>query len=97
MSTDRSVGEHHGRGDLAARILEALRAAGKDPDDLTVEDLAPVDQVHIRGREATLELAYRTGMTSGTRALDVGGGLGGPARTLASEFGCTVEVLDITE
>jgi ubiquinone/menaquinone biosynthesis C-methylase UbiE len=97
MSADRSVGEHYGRGDLAARILEALRAAGKDPDDLTPEDLAPVDQFHIRGREATLELAHRADITSGTRALDVGGGLGGPARTLASEFGCTVEVLDFTE
>jgi ubiquinone/menaquinone biosynthesis C-methylase UbiE len=97
MSADRSVGEHYGRGDLAARILEALRAAGKDPDDLTTEDLAPVDQFHIRGREATLELAHRARITSGTRAVDVGGGLGGPARTLASEFGCTVEVLDITE
>jgi ubiquinone/menaquinone biosynthesis C-methylase UbiE len=94
---DRSVGEHCGRGDLAARILEALRAAGKDPDDLTTEDLAPVDQLHIRGRGATLELAHRAGITAGMRALDVGGGLGGPARTLASEFGCTVEVLDFTE
>jgi MPBQ/MSBQ methyltransferase len=97
MSADRSVGEHYGRGDLAARILEALRAAGKDPDDLTTEDLAPVDQFHTRGREATLELANRAGITSGTRALDVGGGLGGPARTLAREFGCAVEVLDLTE
>ena len=94
---DRSVGEHYGRGDLAVKILEALRAAGKDPDDLTIVDLAPVDQLHIRGREATLELAHRAGMTSGMRVLDIGGGLGGPARTLASEFGCAVEVLDITE
>ena len=89
--------EHYGRVDLAATILEALRAAGRDPDALTVEDLAPVDQFHIRGREATLELAHRAGITAGMRALDVGGGLGGPARTLASEFGCTVEVLDFTE
>src|SRR3712207_4580316 len=99
MSADRdnrSVGEHYGRGDPAARILEALRAAGKDPDDLTTEDLVPLDQFHIRGREATLELAHRVGITAGMRALDVGGGLGGPARTLASEFGCTVEVLDFT-
>src|ERR671916_2067668 len=94
---NRSVGEHYGRGDLAARILEALRAAGRDPDAPTVEDLAPVDQFHIRGREATLELAHRAGITAGMRALDVGGGLGGPARTLAAEFGCTVEVLDLTE
>ena len=97
MCADRPVGEHYARGDLAARILEALRAAGKDPDALTTDDLAPIDQLHIRGKEATLELAHRAGLTSGTRVLDIGGGLGGPARTLASEFGCTVEVLDFTE
>jgi ubiquinone/menaquinone biosynthesis C-methylase UbiE len=94
---DRSVGAHYGRGDLATRILEALRAAGKDPDALTTADLAPVDQLHARGRGATLELARLAGITSRMRVLDVGGGLGGPARTLASEFGCAVEVLDLTE
>lgn len=94
---DRLVDEHYGRGDLAAKILEALRAAGEDPEDLTLEDLTPFDQFHTRGREATRELAQRVGITSGMRALDIGGGLGGPARTLASEFGCTVEVLDLTE
>ena len=94
---DRSVGAHYGRDDLATRILEALRAAGKDPDALAIEDLSPVDQLHARGRGATLELARLAGIASGMRVLDVGGGLGGPARTLASEFGCEVEVLDLTE
>ena len=94
---DRSVGTHYGRGDLATKILEALRAAGKDPEAPTPEDLTPIDQLHARGREATLELARLAGITSGMRVLDVGGGLGGPARTLASEFGCAVEVLDLTE
>src|SRR3712207_2695909 len=94
---DRNVGEHYGRGDLTAAIISALRAAGKDLDALDVEDLAPVDQFHVRGREATLDLARLAGIAAGLRVLDVGGGLGGPARTLASEFGCTVEVLDLTE
>jgi MPBQ/MSBQ methyltransferase len=94
---NRSVSEHYARGDLAARILAALRAAGKDPDALTIEDLAPVDQFHIRGRDATLELARLAGITSEMRVLDAGGGLGGPARTLASEFGCIVEVLNLSE
>jgi ubiquinone/menaquinone biosynthesis C-methylase UbiE len=94
---DQSVGAHYGRGDLLAAILEALRAAGKDPDALTMEDLAPIDQLHARGKRATLELARLAGITPGMRVLDVGGGLGGPARTLASEFGCTVEVLDLTD
>src|SRR5918998_6610430 len=94
---DRSVGAHYGSGNLATRILEALRTAGKDPDALATADLTPVDQLHARGRGATLELARLAGITSGMRVLDVGGGLGGPARTLASEFGCEVEVLDLTE
>ena len=93
----RAVDEHYGRGDLAAKILEALRVAGKDPDALATEDLAPVDQLHSRGRVATLELARLAGITPRMRVLDVGGGLGGPARTLAGEFGCALEVLDITE
>jgi ubiquinone/menaquinone biosynthesis C-methylase UbiE len=94
---DRPVNEHYGRSDLAAKILEALRAAGKDPNTLTLQDLAPIDQLHARGREATLGLARLAGITPRMRVLDVGGGLGGPARTLASEFGCAVEVLDLTE
>ncbi|MEW6636723.1 MAG: methyltransferase domain-containing protein [Actinomycetota bacterium] len=94
---NRSVSAHYGRIDLVERIITALRAAGKDPEALEAEDLAPVDQLHTRGREATLKLARLAGARSGMRVLDVGGGLGGPARTLASEFGCAVEVLDVTE
>jgi sarcosine/dimethylglycine N-methyltransferase len=94
---DKSVGEHHGRRDRASAILTALRATGKDPAALTIEDLAPIDQLHARGSEATLELARLAGITAGMRVLDVGGGLGGPARTLASAFGCSVEVLALTE
>jgi hypothetical protein len=83
MSDERDVGlvgEHYGRDDLAARILEALRATAKDPDTPTIEDLAPIDQLHTRGREATLELARLVGITAGMRVLDVGGGMGGPGR-----------------
>ena len=94
---EQPVNEHYGRGDLAAKILEALRAAGKDPSSLAIEDLGPIDQLHARGREATLELARLAGLTPSMQVLDIGGGMGGPARTLASEIGCAVEVLDLTE
>jgi ubiquinone/menaquinone biosynthesis C-methylase UbiE len=96
-ASDLQVDEHYGRGDLAAKILAALRAAGKDPDSLNVEDLAPVDQFHTHGKKATLDLARRADITPGMRVLDVGGGPGGAARTLASVFACMVEVLDLTE
>lgn len=96
-SPEQSVNTHYGRRDLGSEILQALRAMGKDPDTLTVDDLAPLDQFHIRGKEATLELARLAGMQGGMRVLDVGGGLGGPARTLAAELDCRVVVLDLTE
>lgn len=93
----RSVGEHYAHDGLAAAILAALHEAGRDPDCITAQDLTPVDQLHTRGKDATLELARLAGVTPEVRVLDVGGGLGGPARTLATEIGCSVEVLDVTE
>ncbi|HET8626055.1 MAG TPA: methyltransferase domain-containing protein [Thermomicrobiales bacterium] len=92
----RAVDAHYGSGDLGATILSALRAAGKDPGHLAPADLAPVDQFHIGGRQATMDLAGLAGIAPGTTVLDVGGGLGGAARTLAAEFGCAVTVLDLT-
>lgn len=77
-------------------ILEGIRAAGKDPDRLTPADLAPVDAFHIRGRESTAELAGRMTWTPGLRVLEVGCGLGGSARYLASEHGARVTGIDLT-
>jgi MPBQ/MSBQ methyltransferase len=83
--------------DLGARILACLQAAGKDLDRLTLDDLAPVDQFHTGGKGATLGLLDLAGLHAGMEVLDVGGGLGGPARLLASVAGCHVTVLDLTE
>lgn len=94
---------HWGRADLTATVLDALRAAGKDLRHLTVDDLAATDQFHGGGRPATLRLAELAGLEHPRpdgrprRVLDVGGGLGGPARLLAERFGCTVTVVDLTE
>ena len=76
-----SISAHYAQTDLAASILNALRQAGKNLDALTIDDLAPVDQFHVRGKQSTLELAQRAGISAGQRILDVGGGLGGPALT----------------
>jgi SAM-dependent methyltransferase len=92
-----SANEYWGREGLEGTILAALSAAGKDIDSLTVDDLAPLDQYHGGGKATTVRLARLAGLTDGMHVLDVGGGLGGPARLLASEFGCRVTVVDLTE
>ncbi|HTO45137.1 MAG TPA: methyltransferase domain-containing protein [Burkholderiales bacterium] len=87
---------HYGRGHILDSILRALRQAGKDLDRLAPADLAPVDEFHIRGREATIELAARASLRRGLRVLDVGCGLGGSARYLAAQHGCEVVGIDLT-
>src|SRR5690348_7625058 len=86
-----------GRDNLEAAILDGLVKSGKNLDALTINDLAPFDQFHGGGKPATQRLARLAGLAPGMRVLDVGGGFGGPARTLAVEFGCHVTVLDATE
>ncbi len=90
-----SVLSHYSDGGIAERILDALGKAGKDPDNLTVDDLAPLDEFHTRGRAATRELAEFAGFGPGMNILDVGSGLGGPARYLASAHGCQMTGLEL--
>ena len=92
-----SVSDYWGREGLGPAILDAMAAAGKNLDALTIDDLAPADQFHGGGKEATLRLARLAALAPSMRVLDVGGGVGGPARTLAVEFGCLVTTIDLTE
>lgn len=91
------VRHHYRQEGLAETLLAALRAAGRDPDRLTREDLEPFEEFHIRGRAATRELASALGLRPGDEVLDVGSGIGGPARTLAAEFGCRVTGVDLVD
>ena len=95
--SSNSATNHWSRTGLAEALRDIIRESGRSWDDLSVVDLAPLDQFHGDGREATLSLARLLGPALGTRVLDVGGGLGGPARTLAVEFGCHVTVVDLTD
>ncbi len=79
---------------LTERILSTLERAGKDLDNLTEHDLAPLDQFHNGGTWATRKLMGLAEIPAGSHVLDVGGAVGGPARTLAREFGVRVTVLD---
>jgi SAM-dependent methyltransferase len=91
------VEQHYTLGDIEQTILQALERAGKDMDQLTLDDLAQVDEFHIRGPEATQEMADEIGIGAEMQVLDVGCGLGGPSRRLASNYGCHVTGLDLTE
>ncbi len=92
----RSVENHYGVDGILESILKALQAMGKNIEQLTPEDLAPVDEFHIRGREATVELAGRAKLVLGSRVLDVGCGLGGSVRYLATEHNCQATGIDLT-
>lgn len=90
------VASHYGDSDLSSAIAESLRKAGKDINALTTADLESVDEFHIRGRKATLELAQLLNLSAASQVLDIGSGLGGPARTLAETYGCRVTGIDLT-
>lgn len=90
------VARHYAQPDLEGKILRALAAAGKDPDRLAASDLAPVDEFHTGGRDATIAFADELGFEEGMRILDVGCGIGGAARFFG-ERGCRVVGVDVTE
>lgn len=85
-----------GEGNLADVIAQSLRSLGKDVEALKADELNLVDEFHIRGRKATLQLARAMKLTEDSAVLDIGSGLGGPARTLAEEYGCRVTGVDLT-
>lgn len=90
------VAAYYARGDLLARLEAALREDGADPAAPALEALAAYDQFHGRGIEATEELAARLAVRPAHHLLDVGSGLGGPARVFARRFGCRVTGVDLT-
>jgi len=94
---DDTIAEHYTMQDLAEAIFAGLKQAGKDLNNLKQEDLAPVDEFHIRGREATVELAQQLDLNASKHILDVGSGVGGASRYLALAYGCRVTGLDLTE
>lgn len=91
-----ALNRHYAPQDVSARILESIRAAGLDPDRLSRDEASMFDEFHGGGRESTRALARDIALAPGTRVLDVGCGIGGPARTLTAEFGCAVTGVDLT-
>jgi SAM-dependent methyltransferase len=89
--------KHYGTGDLSARVADALRRCGLGEGTLRVDALAPLDQFHVGGAAATASLAACLSPAPGARLLDIGCGLGGPARYMASVHGCDVTGIDLSQ
>jgi ubiquinone/menaquinone biosynthesis C-methylase UbiE len=95
VSSEELVAAHYTRGTLEDRILSSLHAAGKNLEELTADDLSGMDEFHLGGREATEALAPFMQLRPGMHLLDVGSGIGGPARYFAGH-GCRVTGVDLT-
>ena len=96
MDVESQVAAHYGRGNLERSILDALISAGKDIEKLVPSDLSGADEFHLGWRTATEGLASRLGLNAKSHVLDIGSGLGGPARYLAETYGCHVSGIDLT-
>jgi ubiquinone/menaquinone biosynthesis C-methylase UbiE len=91
------INKHYGHKNLSEKIIMALKLAGKDIKSLTVDDIATFDEFHLGGRPETRKLARLVSLEQGLEVLDIGCGVGGPARTLAAEFGCRISGLDLSD
>ncbi len=97
MSDNKQISDHYLHGNLLGAIEAALAELGKTPDSVTIEDLGPVDEFHIGGRQATERFLRQLDFPEDGHILDVGCGLGGAARFVASTFGNRVSGIDLTK
>lgn len=96
MADTTEVTRHYEQGDIADKILVALRAELGPDVAVTPDTLAPIDHFHGRGLAATKELVALLEPRKGEHILDIGCGIGGPARWIAAHFGCRVSGIDLT-
>ena len=96
MDQEKDIASHYTTDNLPERIKTALIAAGKDPESLVADDLKGVDEFHTGGVQATDDLLAQLKISSTTRVLDIGCGIGGAARHIASNTGVSVTGIDLT-
>jgi ubiquinone/menaquinone biosynthesis C-methylase UbiE len=90
------ITRHYAHGGLLEAIRAGVASLGKSADTVTVDDLAPVDEFHIGGRKASEDFLVQLGLSAGMHILDVGCGLGGTARFVASRYRSRVTGIDLT-
>jgi ubiquinone/menaquinone biosynthesis C-methylase UbiE len=93
---EMGVATHYASYDVLARIRAALGEMGHDPDRISPDVLKPVDEFHIGGAEATAALMEKLDIRPDMEVLDIGSGVGGPARMIAGRYGCRVTGVDLT-
>jgi ubiquinone/menaquinone biosynthesis C-methylase UbiE len=96
MAAQTDVSKHYTHGGLTEAIRAGVVSLGKTAGNVTVDDLAPVDEFHIGGRRASEEFLDQLGFSAQMHVLDVGCGLGGAARFVASRYGSRVTGIDLT-
>lgn len=92
-----AVKTHYTCPELGKKIRQGLEKAGKNPEQISLRDLAPVDQLHTGGAPATLELVEHAGLDKGMTILDAGCGIGGTSRLLVQNFDLIVHGIDLSK
>ncbi len=96
MSSDKAITADYLHGDLLQAIKTSITELGKTIDNITIEDLAAVDEFHVGGRFATEHLLGQLGFSEQHHILDVGCGLGGAARFVADKYNNHVTGIDLS-
>ncbi len=94
---DKAINKHYGISGILNSILDGLESSGKDLHSLEPNDLSLIDEFHTRGKESTVEIANLAQLQPHHNVLDVGCGLGGSARYIANQYGCSVVGIDLTD
>ena len=94
---DKAINKHYGISGILNSILDGLESSGKNLNSLEPNDLSPIDEFHTRGKESTVEIANLAQLQPHHNVLDVGCGLGGSARYIADQHGCSVIGIDLTD